>query len=165
MRAALRFSSVLLARRVPGGRIERAVNGTPALSVLLAACLAACAGSPSREARVVLADPDADPGEIMNAIRDLARAGDTTLVPRLMGLLDSPDPGERAFAHQALISLLSSAGGTRHDFGYRAWAPRPERLERIAEIHAFWSRFEAELERAGATPDKNAAGQARPSGS
>lgn len=132
------------------------MNGTRVLSVLLAAALAGCSGPSSRDARAVLADPGAGPGETMNAIQELARTGDTAVLPRLMALLDSPDPGERAFAHQALVSLLLSAGGTRHDFGYRAWAPRPERLERIAEIHAFWSRFELET---------GAAREARPSGS
>ncbi len=77
-----------------------------------------------------------------------AAEGDLSLVPDLFDSLDSPDPGERAFAHQTLLRL-SAAWGRNVDFGYRPWAPREERLERIAEIRAYWRRWKIESDREG----------------
>lgn len=70
---------------------------------------------------------DVDLGVRLRAVRSLGDSGDPAAVPRLVALLDDPDPAIQARAMAAL------ARATGHDFGadaerWREWAATPEPL-------------------------------------
>ncbi len=108
----------------------------PAITVLLCAALAACAGSPSGTA---------DSQRRMDELAAIAREGGESRIPAVLPSLRSDDPLVR---HRAQQTLLTLAGTTN---GYDWAAPREVR-ERAVDAWVEWCRRRGLAQPAEGTP-------------
>ena len=78
--------------------------------------------------------------------RGYERTKDTAWVPGLIEALDDQDDGVRLEAAAALTAI------TGRDTGYRAYAPREERVRQVAEWRAFWAARQGRGPAPGSVP-------------